>query len=825
MRPGFQFTILLLLLTFQAWAAKDPITWSLNKSLVSPAIVGRSTSVTYTFTSQLPATMTKPMTVIKHPSPYSDFSFTDNCTGQFLAPGQSCTVTATLTPATPGAKSLQLQIGGYDNNILTIPTISTTATGNLLPSVYGKATQSFPNSATAGTSLNYRFRFTNTSSTPASNVSVNVTQTSGTPTFVTDCGSTLATSCSVSGSYLTTDTPSSQTVTAQLNYGSGNSTAVSTSTTVTAASSVVTASFVDSNYLPPLMIPGTYLIKVLFSVHSATPVTFISATTTVDPASTAAATFNKTSDSCTGQSLANANCEVDGTATITSTGTVTLDITANYNVSPNTTAITTTGSVVNSLGTSRTINVVNNCSFPVYFSLNGGAIPNSPSCNADTDCYPTPPGTAVASCDTSNHTCFFKNYVPGGAGSGGNAYKLDAAGGAVTSNSFTIPTNSLSTDQVWSGNISASLNCTPGSSCAVADCGNNGGNSGCQIGKGFSQPATQAEFTLLKNTSDSYDVEVINGFTLPISMAPIAPTQTVSNYTCGTPGDPVAENGFGSCNWSTAVLPSQKQVPPSTATYPGNGYYYVTGSLSGGEKACSILTGNQTDGSSCPAGTVCGMDSILINNIPTVEEVCGNFLGFWTGDQVCGLYNSSLTGSATVPAEVGSYFMCNQPVSTFVNSLGVSGTTNFPANSVLSDILICAVPKADTANPQYNSCYNSYSSTYTSADISTCCGCADWWTLGIGANTSSTSCTQPGQASPQTDPVWNNFIQYTLQWMKQACPSAYTYPFDDKTSGYSCTNNLVNQPNSTGYTITFCPGTLVPNNTGLPSGVTEGRTN
>ena len=88
----------------------------------------------------------------------------------------------------------------------------------------------------------------------------------------------------------------------------------------------------------------------------------------------------------------------------------------------------------------------------------------------------------------------------------------------------------------------------------------------------------------------------------------------------------------------------------------------------------------------------------------------------------------------------------------------------------------------------------------------------------MGANPNTQSCTQAGASSAQSDPVWYTYIRPGIEWIKRACPSAYTYPFDDKTSGFSCTNTLPGSANSVGYTITFCQG-----NTGVPPGVNDGR--
>ena len=40
--------------------------------------------------------------------------------------------------------------------------------------------------------------------------------------------------------------------------------------------------------------------------------------------------------------------------------------------------------------------------------------------------------------------------------------------------------------------------------------------------------------------------------------------------------------------------------------------------------------------------------------------------------------------------------------------------------------------------------------------------------------------------------------------MKKACPTAYTYPFDDMSSTFTCAN-YVDGVNQVDYEITFCP--------------------
>ncbi|TIE17871.1 thaumatin domain-containing protein, partial [Legionella pneumophila] len=156
---------------------------------------------------------------------------------------------------------------------------------------------------------------------------------------------------------------------------------------------------------------------------------------------------------------------------------------------------------------------------------------------------------------------------------------------------------------------------------------------------------------------------------------------TPNNYNCGVPGNDTADNGFGACNWNAATVPVIDQVP-------GNGFYWVTG----GGQSCSITSANP----GCPLMTLCGLDS-------NFNQVCGNFLGYWSADQVC--------GSSNVPAVVQSYFKCNQPLPT-------ATTPFYPSGAVLSNLMLCSVPTGFTG-PRYNTCYNAYPSS-SPTDIAQC---------------------------------------------------------------------------------------------------------
>ena len=804
-KKRFVLTLLstLTLLPFCANSGTDPISWKLNQQFENPTHAGRSYSVTYTLTNQLPFQLVKPLVISKNASPKAEFTYVDKCTGQRLAPKASCTVTATLLPLVSGPKELQLTIGGYDNNQIKLPQLTTQTSGSITNEVVESVSQSLPYQMTLGSTANYAFTFTNHSTASATSTAVKVTQSNGgTPTILSNTctaaglssGVLLAgASCTVSGSYLPNSAGTKpQTVSATLTF-QGTQGSPSTATTTTTVvnsqqSSALVGSLIPPYYLPPVTVQSkAYPVKFLFTNVSSGVIHFsglgVGSVTcmdnhSIDCSSHLSAFTSNCNTSLPAPNPTAAACELTATfsAPAATNPATTYTLTANVPFTGGTGSpaeVTTAGTVVTTLSTTRTIKLVNQCSFPVWFSLNGSAV-SGVSCNAaGQGC---PPGT---SCNTSTKSCYWNNAKP----NTGTSYMLAKNGG---NNTVTIPAHNYGGTQ-WSGNISASTLCN-GSSCAQAACDNHGGTTSCAPGKGFTQPATQAEITMGAATNDSYDVEVINGFHIPIVMQPeyyAGIPATADNYNCGAPGNYAAGNNFGSCNWKNVSLPT-----PSSGTGKSSGYYWV----SGGGKACSITQGT----SQCPTNQLCGLSQNTATGVFT--QSCGNFLGYWSADQVC--------SNAGLSAEVSKFFNCSLPLPT---------ASGFPVSSTLYKLMACSVPSGDV-KPLYNSCYLSYPGESTTA-IETCCGCVDWWnpnnTSGttIHANQATQSCGK------QIDRSWTQYVQPMVQWMKATCPSAYVYPFDDKTSGFSCTNNLPNKPNSTGYTITFCQG-----NTGLPTGLTvDGR--
>jgi len=360
----------------------------------------------------------------------------------------------------------------------------------------------------------------------------------------------------------------------------------------------------------------------------------------------------------------------------------------------------------------RTFYLENQCSNTVWFTMTSGAAPYAPGktrCATNTDCV------QGATCDTGNGICFWTIPTP----ANGN-FRLDANGGT---NSVVFPFTSQNT--VWSGNIGGCLNGTCSASenvCDQSGCGTFGGS-----------PQTNAEFTLSAKGIDFYDVEVINGFNLPVAVYPQAKSTNTNPYFCGSPGSPIALTDTANCSW--------------TFNIPSPYYNWVQA----GGSAC-------TSNSNCNSGQVCGVSNNVGQN-PRFKLTCGILEGHWTANQICGICST-----------FGAPFDCS---------------TNLPppnSGNTLRDLYGCAggIP----------SCYQNGASD-------NCCGCADWGKYGMFVPPETALCVN-------SNPNWMSDVFPGLVFFKSACPSVYTYPFDDMSSTFVCSdmqgsNNIVN------YKIVWCP--------------------
>lgn len=404
--------------------------------------------------------------------------------------------------------------------------------------------------------------------------------------------------------------------------------------------------------------------------------------------------------------------------------------TPNPLVVPNNSNLSISYSPISSGGPgSRTVNFVNQCPFPVWFGFISGATKNKngeETCNVDADCWPN--NTCVDRGGGGKH-CFWTNPIPAN-----NNFRLAPNGGT---NSVLIPFVQTPLNAVFSGAAAGRTNCTA-AGCETGDCG--AGTGGCPPGKGFMQPATQAEFTFNTNQNDFYDVEAVNGMNIPVSMAPISGlTNPNDPYFCGTPGAVTTNSQMGPCSWN--FTPTRVE------------FNWVRA----GGAAC-------TSNANCQAGTVCGL-SFNPGHNPLLQKTCGKLLGYWNANQICGVQNN-----------YGEPFNCQQQLPAPNQAFKVF------------NLLGCApIP----------SCYQDGAGN-------NCCGCVNWDQVGVQV--------PPAPFTKQcvnSNVFWKTNVMPDLKWIKQACPSIYTFPFDDQSSTFQCQvmqNNNGTPVNSVGYTITFCPG-------------------
>ena len=449
------------------------------------------------------------------------------------------------------------------------------------------------------------------------------------------------------------------------------------------------------------------------------------------------------------------------------------------------------------------------------------------ACTSDAQCGPG------AGCNTQTNLCYFLLPTNPVAHSGGPSpftwelakspsppeqggwaeFCLDQA--SVNWNGTTI-----SSEVWWSGGIFARTGCNPdGTNCTTGDCSASP-NSNCGAGVGGSNPATIAEFTLQSQANDFYDITLINGANVAEEMHPIAaPTATPGTvskaYWCKTPGAKIWQGG--ECDWDfikytpyvhypegevhsyTPFLMSSSK-PCSTANTPNGcpANYTCTGAPGGcylqctpGGTACpgSLECLPAQDGNNycqcgkeaqCSGKGYCGNQ--FIPGLGIYLQQCGSFDGWWSADDFCGAYPTAQIG----PLNCGDLI---------TDGDGASQTS-------LASLFTCAAKGGNSAG-NTTSCYNDDTAqTYPK----TCCGCATYDQSNpdglskVWPKNGTSQCAEvSGKAA--NDVVWDSQIQPWLVNLKRACPTAYSYPYDDPTSTFQCRGTSTT--NTLGYHVLF----------------------
>lgn len=455
---------------------------------------------------------------------------------------------------------------------------------------------------------------------------------------------------------------------------------------------------------------------------------------------------------------------------------------------------------------------------PAYMST--GAATNT-TCTVGTNagCYP---GSTCVHTGTKNQ-CFWNVPTPS------NGFKLTAYSGSGTPSKtiFSVPVFDNGIQQQWSGNMAGRANCDPVTHvCQVSDCGSTVADAGCPLGSGFSTkgPITGNEITFQGGEGtlpaylpkfagltiykacgpsgagscvvqagalpvDFYDVSIINGVTLPYSITPVTNTTAPYNvippasppgtdpYRCSVAGNQLATTKLAASSWNF--------VPPLEEDYIWVKYSPVPGA------GCTV-GGGGADGCLCSTGhTTCSGTNSKCGIAYNPGGATGTFL-----KQICG--PDMITGTLSKP--MNSYWTADE-------ICAVDPT------SPIGVIFHCASGGADL-----NACTGSYSeSCYTPGAQNTCCGCpgpriADLWSSILGVPVPSSSVCANTNITWQTAALGINGTPvppepYVL-WLKKACPTCYTYPYDDPNSTFTCGNGASNKPvydNKANYLVTFCP--------------------
>lgn len=394
----------------------------------------------------------------------------------------------------------------------------------------------------------------------------------------------------------------------------------------------------------------------------------------------------------------------------------------------------------------RTITVVNNCAQTVFAGISGGAVSGTvaPAC---------PPGSTSVTTLTGP-LCYWNPPAPT------NGYVLNA--GQTTK--FVIPGSTFANGLYqWNGNIMARLGCTlPDGGCTIGDCSGGIANQGyaCAPGISFNTPQTMAEFTLLANGVDAYDITLMNGVIVPTTMSPDGLVPAASNpYTNGTAGATVPQ--FGS---QTVLNPATWTFNPGASDISTPSIFYNLVTPAAPLVPCSTST-------PCTAPQqVCGYSlGSFTTPGPTYQTYCGQRLGYLTADAIWkGNADKTSAQSNTAP----------------FNFYTSPGSSPYMGHTLI-----------DCPNPPLDSGYNSQAPVNT-------CGCTDW------ANIAS-----PTQTCTTINPDWVSYVLPKIAWLKLGCPTCYTYAFDDMSSSFtaSAPASTTNAANAATYTVTFCPnGVSVP---------------
>jgi hypothetical protein len=361
----------------------------------------------------------------------------------------------------------------------------------------------------------------------------------------------------------------------------------------------------------------------------------------------------------------------------------------------------------------RTVTLLNSCSQNVRVGLTVGAIPGS-ACDNDSQC----PSTGM--CNTEARLCFYRSFLPNGF--------YDLAPKETYST-----TVSISDNQMYSGALYVSTGCdTYSNACETGICK----GKSCSPFTGTVGPHTRAEFTFNPSGKDFYDISLMHGVNVPMSMQAVGGDVVSSDpYSCGTAGSVKATSSLPGCNYG--YVPTVNGVDQTS-----NVVYVAPLNLTNVVRCNSDADcGGQT------CGLAAGRDP---TGLPTTEvyKACGSPVGVWSADEVCIYSNGGYSESP---------YFCDKManLARYTELYGCAGA------------------------------YSSSGYQPDSNDANTC-GCQNW----EGMPTES--------QCKHSNIEWEDIVLPWATFIKNICPVAYSYAYDDMTSTFTCGGNV-------NYVVEMCP--------------------
>jgi hypothetical protein len=419
-------------------------------------------------------------------------------------------------------------------------------------------------------------------------------------------------------------------------------------------------------------------------------------------------------------------------------------------------------------------------------------------------CGPSNPGAACprgSTCqqgganpgDETTHFCYWDAPPPS------NGYELQASSSDTTTVSISDSSYDPVADITWSGNFFPREGCTVSETgelkCVVADCGNADSGASCAPGTGGAPAvATLPEVTLQRYNTDYYDISIIGGANVATSFGPdrsaasaLSPIPDADGYQCGVAGAAGGQGALPAADWDMATHVAEPMVAGGTQPFSVTAQTSSTKSTSFFQLISSVKPREAASCSSSNActtpGYVCGYDSSAVNHgaDSDYQTSCGAPVAWFPASQ---LWAMNTTASNAAPFNFAENYQSSSGGAVHLNQL-----------------FSCTAPTAsgyDTSN----------------ADSSLSCGCTNWGESSL-TNVDGDALFDSKIAAPTSRcstnntvgsrHLWTANVLPTIAWLKKSCPTCYTYPFDDMSSTFQCTNHKTSATgtNSIPYVITF----------------------